>query len=217
MIEPYYNKDGITLYLGDCRSVLPQLPDKSVDLVLTDPPYGMNKDFNNDKPEIADDLVRLAMLECQRIYKRNIISFWSAQRFNVIHKVFGDYKRIMIWHKEFAIYAPHNVGYRYEPIIWLCGDKANEKRGDVFSGFPIIFRVQEENQNHPTQKPVKIISELIHDFSDIEDIILDPFLGSGTTAVACKKLGRRCIGIEIEEKYLEIAVKRLSQEVMKLD
>jgi site-specific DNA-methyltransferase (adenine-specific) len=70
---------------------------------------------------------------------------------------------------------------------------------------------------HPTQKPIKLVAKLIASYSEPNALILDPFLGSGTTAYCAKKLGRKCIGIEIEEKYCEIAAKRCSQTVMNLE
>lgn len=201
---------------GDCLEVLKGMPDKSVDLVLTDVPYGMNKDFANDTPELADKLVKDAIIECRRISKNHILSFWSAQRFDKLNDVFGDYKRVMIWDKSFAMYAPNNVGYRYEPIIWICGDKANDKRGDIFHGMPIMFKVQKENQNHPTQKPLEVMRELVLSFSKDKETILDPFCGTGTTCVAAKMERRNYIGVEISKKYCDIANERLAHVTPKL-
>jgi site-specific DNA-methyltransferase (adenine-specific) len=115
----------------------------------------------------------------------------------------------MIWNKTFALYAPSNVGYRYEPIVWVKGKKAVTKRGDVFDAFPIAFKAQPENEAHPTQKPVALLTEIVRDFSDSAATILDPFMGSGTTGVACMNLGRKFIGIEIEPKYFDIACERI--------
>lgn len=197
---------------GDCLEVMRGFADKQFDLVLTDPPYGMEKDFANDGPEEADKLCRAAMDECRRVARGNILSFWSAQRMQRIIDNFGIYKRIMIWDKDWAIFTPNNVGYRFEPIVWVAGEKANKMRGDIFKHFPIIRKVQEESAGHPTQKPVELMREIIADFSNEGDTILDPFMGSGTTLVAAKYLNRNATGIEISPKYCEVARNRLAQQ-----
>lgn len=208
---PYYEHNGITIYHGDCRDILPTLG--SVDLVLGDPPYGMGKSFANDGPEQADALIADVLPVVRRRAQHNVLMFWSAQRMDVIYPLFQP-KRVMIWNKGWAIYTPHNIGYRFEPIVWVSGSTAFRKRGDVYECFPIIRAVQDESVGHPTQKPEGLLRELIADFSPEGGTVLDPFMGSGTTLRAAKDLGRRAIGIEIEEKYCEIAAQRLSQEVL---
>ena len=183
--------------------------------MLTDPPYGMGKEFKNDLPGEADNLISDILPGLKQSTIGNVLMFWSAQRMDRIWPLFSP-KRLMIWNKEWAIYAPNNVGYRYEPLIWVSGKGAVRKRGDIFNSFPIIREVQEESVGHPTQKPLGLITEIIQDFSENENTVLDCFLGSGTTLVAAKNLGRQAIGIEIEEKYCEIAAKRLQQEVLPL-
>lgn len=201
---------GATLYLGDCLEILPELvaSGPKVDSVITDPPYGMNKDFANDTPFEADRIASRVISWCRIVCGGNILAFWSAQRMGAIDSVFAP-KRVMIWNKKFALYAPHNVGYRYEPLVWVSGDAANDKRGDIFEGFPIAFRAQAENESHPTQKPLAVLQEVVSDFTPPDGIVLDPFMGSGTTGVACAQLGRKFIGIEIESKYFDIACKRI--------
>ena len=194
------------LYHGDCLEILPTLP--KVDAVVTDPPYGMNKDIANDG-DWAVPVTKAAIDACRAITDGNILAFWSAQRPDVISDVFWPFKRVMVWNKTFALYAPHNVGYRFEYIVWVRGDTANKKRGDIFEGFPIAFRAQSENASHPTQKPLSVVTELITDFST--ETILDPFMGSGTTGVACAQLGRKFIGIEIERRYFDIACERIEK------
>ena len=77
-----------------------------------------------------------------------------------------------------------------------------------------FIKDSKEHKSHPTQKPLKLITQIVNDFSDEDNILLDPFMGSGTTLRAAKDLGRKSIGIELEEKYCEIAVERLRQEVL---
>ena len=207
MKEPVIIGDA-ELWLGDCREILPTL--QRVDAVVMDPPYGMNKGFANDAPEAADALSAHVVEWCRAHVKGNVLAFWSAQRLSVIERVFTP-KRVMIWNKTFAIYAPNNVGYRYEPLIWVAGKEATVKRGDIFESFPIAFKAQAENEGHETQKPTELLKEIVRDFTNKGDLILDPFMGSGTTGVACAKLGRRFIGIEIEPKYFDIACRRIEQ------
>ncbi len=206
--------EGVILHLGDCRDILPGLT--GIDAVISDPPYGMNKGFANDSPEVADGLVREVMAWAKDSANGNVLAFWSAQRTDVIEAVFSP-KRIMIWNKTFAIYAPNNVGYRYEPIVWVSGKEANSKRGDIFEGFPIAFKAQSENAAHPTQKPLSVMSEIIRDFTNPGDLVLDPFMGSGSTGVAAILFGRRFTGIEIEEKYFDISCRRMDEALKQQD
>lgn len=206
--------EGVTVFLGDCREILPTLT--GIDAVISDPPYGMNKDFANDAPEAADALVGHVMRWAKDTASGNVLAFWSAQRMGVIEAVFAP-KRVMIWHKTFAIYAPNNVGYRYEPIVWVSGKEATTKRGDIFEAFPIAFKAQAENAAHPTQKPLAVMEEILRDFTKPKDLVLDPFMGSGTTGVAAVKMGRRFTGIEIEPKYFDIACRRVSDALRQQD
>lgn len=116
---------------------------------------------------------------------------------------------------------------------WIVWDKTGEiKFSNPYSGCELAwtnidkntvkkylciqagFIAEEKTRYHPTQKPLSVFRSIINDYSLSDNLILDPFLGSGTTAVACKELGRRFIGIEISEKYCSIARKRLSQEIL---
>jgi site-specific DNA-methyltransferase (adenine-specific) len=202
--------DSVKLYNADCREAFPLV--SGIDSTITDPPYGMNKSFANDAPEVADALTASVMEWCRSNVAGNVLAFWSAQRLGVIDKVFAP-KRVMIWNKTFAIYAPNNVGYRYEPIVWVKGKEATAKRGDIFETFPIVFKAQAENEGHETQKPTELLCELVRDFTLADQTVLDPFMGSGTTGVACARLGRKFIGIEIEPKYFDIACRRISDEL----
>ena len=199
----------VELYLGDCLEVMQELEDDSVDAVITDPPYGMNK-FNGDNPERSDRVVMKAFAKLKGLCSGNILSFWSAQRFDVIDDLFCP-KHLMIWNKTWAIHAPNNIGRRYEYIVWVSGKGANKKRGDIFESYPIWRKSHPESCNHPTQKPLSLMREVIEDFTNEGDTILDPFMGSGTTGVACVQTGRNFIGIEIEPKYFEIAEARIAE------
>ena len=203
---------NIELYHGDCLEIMRTIPDKSVDAVITDPPYGMNKDFANDIPEQADSLIKLVNEQINKVCSENYLMFLSAQRMNKIAEL--NPKRVLIWNKTFAIYTPNNCGYRYEPILWMFGKEAVKKCGDIFESYPILFKNQSENENHPTQKPTEIMRHLLENFTNEGDTILDPFMGSGTTGVACVQTGRNFIGIEIDKGYFDIASKRIAKAQM---
>jgi DNA modification methylase len=193
--KPYYDQDGITIYHADCRDILPLLP--KVDLVLTDPPYpDYNKDHgkNWECPDIDWDAEEYGLKEVRQFI------FWPPDRWFI-----PEYSACHVWHKPNGQSNLH-----YEFIYERWGQSVYR----VFR-IPIInYSTLPEWEPHPTQKPVKLIHEIIQRTK--AETILDPFMGSGTTLVAAKHLGRKAIGIEIEERYCAIAVKRLGQGVLAL-
>ena len=196
--QPFYDKDGITIYHGDCRAILPSQPDKSVDLILTDPPYLGREDLF----QTEDVLLLIEVLV--GIYPAFV--FWPC-----CGRIPSEPDAIHIWHKAVPIH-PHSVignvaGHHYERILaYRLGAKSEVFRyAAIIPGFTACA---EECVKHPTQKPLDLIGKLVQ---RTYGTVLDPFMGSGTTLVAAKLLGRKAIGIEIEEKYCEIAVKRLEK------
>ena len=203
---PYYQEDGITIYHGDCRDILPHL--EPVDLVLTDPPYGANWDTNysrfskgtTDKPQIINDERPVDLSPLFSISKEQII--FGANYLAISRP--GSY---FVWDKRckdgFSFLSDGEAAWCSRGsgvyIFTLNGQKHRSTSGGL----------------HPTQKPVPLMRWCIEKAANTQDIILDPFMGSGTTLVAAKELGRKAIGIEIEEKYCEIAVRRLAQGVFK--
>jgi len=185
--KPYYTNDLVTIYNCDCLDILPEL--EPVDLVLTDPPY----------PNLTGRVStyqQCSILFLNKITCRQFVFWQATEPFPL------DYSSIHIWDKKTGTQS------QYERIFERNSEsKANrvfrhylinstvaaQMTGDFFSG-------------HFSQKPMKLILELLELTGG--DITLDPFLGSGTTAVACMQLNRKCIGIEIEEKYAEIAAHR---------
>jgi len=214
--EPYYhNPDcGITIYHGDCRDILPYL--EKVDLVLTDPPYGMKYRSNYYKwgnPHNAiqgdSEFPMSIIFDCMSNTTRAVLSFC---RWSNLKELSPPPKSFIVWIKNnwTAGDLYHEYGRQWEGIaFWPL-------RNHKFAGSrpsDIIYesRVPPTKLLHPTEKPIRLIKNILQ--HHIGDLILDPFMGSGTTLVAAKKLGRRAIGIEIEEKYCEIAVERLRQGV----
>ena len=214
----YYQEEDIVIYCGDCREILPYFEDKSIDLVLTDPPYGVGRDkgfegfggFGGFGEPIA---------------RRQYDDDWDYKPDNDLLKLVinsavnsiifgGNYFQLPIG-THWIVWDKLNTMPTFGDceLAWTNFDRKSIKKYTVeYNG----LLGKEDNRFHPTQKPVKLFAKLIADYTKQDAIILDPFLGSGTTAYCAKKLGRKCIGIEIEERYCEISAKRCSQSVMRL-
>ena len=217
-MKPYYDCDGITIYHGDCREVLPTLP--RADLLLTDPPYGIG----------ADNQSRILSREKLAKPKDYGVSDWDKERPDVriieasirfadIAIVWGgNYFGLeasscwLVWDKDnftndFADceLAWTNMTRAVRKFKWRWNGMLQEEMGD-----------KKENRVHPTQKPLALMRWCLS-FAPDAKTILDPFMGSGTTLVAAKREGRKAVGIELEERYCEAAVKRLQQGVFDFD
>lgn len=219
---PYYDDgNGIVIYLGDCREILPAI--QRVDLILTDPPYGLNiggagtiggagvvqpKDYGKSDWDLEP------MNSQQWMLMRAKCDQWIVWGGNHLCHLIGPSAGVLAWDKkcqngwddtfsemEFAWtnLLTRAKGFRH---LWAGALRASERGANV--------------REHPTQKPLALLQWCLG-FAPDAQTILDPFMGSGTTLRAAKDLGRKCIGIEIEEKYCEIAAKRLAQEVLCLE
>ena len=221
-VKPYHEEEAGVIYCADCLDILKQVPDKCVDLVLTDPPYGkqwargengigcikcVNEDYNNLRWDTAipDKIYFEEMAEKsvgQIIFGGNYFTeFLKPSNCWVVWDKIGDMKDKRGKHIPFA----------EAELAWTS-----------FKGTVKLYKMRvqgfitdsQDKREHPTQKPTEIFRMIINDFHKTDTPVLDPFLGSGTTAVACKELGRKFIGIEISEKYCEIAKNRLRQEIL---
>ena len=179
-----------TLYLGDCLEILPTLP--KVDAVITDPPYP------NGEGHFADSVDRARQLLREQIAPVHFV-FWSEIEHPPLPM---PLVAVHIWHRT-------NVnGKIYEPI-YQCASDGIKRRSEIKAHAAVFFGVGPgciEFAGHPTQKPIALMEWLI---KKTVGNILDPFMGSGTTGVACMNLGRKFIGIEIEPKYFDIACERI--------
>jgi len=204
----YYTNNGVLL-CGNCIEIMKNIPDMSVDLVLTDYPYGVNKEYDkyNDTKENLIDLINKTEPQIKRISK-----------FSMITPGFGN-EKYYNYDAIFVIYQPASVGLcsygkcLWQPIIIYGKDPLTKSklnfRWTVIQNTEISGKFE-----HPCPKPIKLWEKILFRGScNSNDLILDPFLGSGTTAVAAEKLGRRWIGIEISEKYCEISKQRILAEV----
>lgn len=201
----YEEKDpDIKIYLGDCLEIMPLL--QKVDLVVTDPPYGM--DFQSNYRKIKHEKIENDKeFPVEMIEKAKEIATRASYVF-------------MRWDNIYDVPKPKSV-IAWIKNNWSMGDLKHEhgrqweacafypKDDHVFiKRIPDVIRcARTENEHHPTQKPIGLLRTIIE--SNIGDLILDPFCGSGGTLLACKELNRNGIGIEINEKYCEIAKRRL--------
>jgi site-specific DNA-methyltransferase (adenine-specific) len=207
-MKPFYQDEQATIYHGDCRDILPGLP--KVDLVLTDPPYGIGFNYGgyDDSPEswfvLMDRVVpqmrnvgAFVVMPCCKIAR---LAWWY------VHHT-PDW--IICWYKGSPGHCAQ-IGFNdWEPL--LTWGKPPIQMHDYFQskcGF--------DDNGHPCPKPIQWAEWLVKRGCADEGTVIDPFMGSGTTLLAAKNLGRKAIGIEIEERYCEIAVHRLRQGVMDL-
>ncbi len=209
-MKPYYERAGITIYHGDCREILPELP--KVDLVLTDPPYGIGyvhgdgggclarSTVFNRVPVAGDD----APFDPSPWLEFNDVVLWGANHFA---SRLPDSGRWLVWDKRDGICSNDESDCE---MAWVKGGGTARLIRHLWNG---MLKDSERGVRrvHPTQKPVSVMTWCLSFFPNAQTI-LDPFMGSGTTLVAAKMLNRKAIGIEIEEKYCEIAALRLAQD-----
>lgn len=216
-------RDGITVIWGDCREVLPTLDAESIDLVLTDPPYGISHETNFSIGGLAGASWRGTKIANDDNTDVRDDALLSVRGTPAI--VFGTWKRnrpsgtraVLVWDKGPAS-GMGDLSFPWKGSweeIYVIGEGFTGSRDEgVIKGFTEVTW-ESAGRLHPNQKPVKLLRYLLSKHPG--ETVLDPFMGSGTTLRAAKDLGRRAIGIEIEERYVEIAIKRLQQSVLNLE
>ena len=241
-LKPYYSEKGIEIYCGDCREVIPSL--ETVDCVVTSPPYntlpvryapsgmhaqrenGVNKWLKKASAGYADsrpepeyqEWLRGIVAQCLErcsglVWVNHKVRYRDGEAVHPVRFLPFPIWAEVIWNRRGSMtfnsrrYAPsHEVILGFgRPLYW------NQDLDTLLSVWDISPQLEEE---HPCPYPLEIPLRLISSSCPLEGKVLDPFMGSGTTLRAAKDLGRRAIGIEIEERYCEIAAKRLSQEVL---
>lgn len=232
-MKPYYEDDLVTLYHGDCREVFASLEDMSVDAVITDPPYSerthrqakTNRGAGHgvraiDFASLTEEDLTALLAECGRVSRR-----WVIASLDYRHAVHVDEEppvgmrtlRIGIWVKPNPMpqISADRPGQGWEAIAFMHREDVKPTwsgggRSGVWT-FPVV-----QNAGHPTVKPLPMVSEWVRLFTEPGDTIFDPFAGSGTTLRAASDNGRRAIGVEIDERYCEVAAKRLGQQAFDL-
>jgi DNA modification methylase len=229
-MQPYYQGRGITLYHGDCLDVLPTLKPASVDLIVTDPPYGVNWQsgirkasfdvLTNDDGDLDVRAVLDAALRTLR-YSRHIYVFGPCA-FDGL-PIGGTCE--LIWDKTKAslgdLSSPWGSSHERISFGVYAPTKANRVRGDGRLAARLrkgsVLRVPRLSATavtkHPTEKPVYLIRQLIESSSLLGETVLDPFAGSGSTLIAAAIEGRQAIGIEIDERYCAVTAERIAREV----
>ena len=220
-MKPYYQDDACTIYHGDCRDILLEL--EPVDLVLTDPPYFLPAHHHATRIGTSKSWGNLSILEhyFQNVFhhiqtklsgKGVFYCFCDAQSYPIFFKAsYNKFKasRCLIWDKLNSI---NGYWWRHQHELILFATQDGTQKEPTGDGDIIKMKCVPINERlHDAEKPIELMKILIGKGN--HNLILDPFMGSGTTLVAAKELGRKAIGIEIEERYVEIACKRLAQEV----
>lgn len=209
------------IYNEDCLKGMERLLDKSVDAVVTDPPfgigfyYGKKEKINNPQAHwrflspIYDEIYRL-------LKPGGFLAIWqTALYFPYFWKWFGNDIHIYAGCKNFVQLRKTSINYGFDPIIMKYKEGAiplrpeKPKRNIDFFVANTTRWTESIVRQHPCPRPIDQVEELIKNFTIENAIVLDPFIGSGTTAIACKKLNRQYIGFEINKEYYEVANKRL--------
>jgi site-specific DNA-methyltransferase (adenine-specific) len=220
-VKPYYEDSHVRIYHGDCREVMWGLGWLGADLILTDIPYGaVNRDSGGlrrlDKGAADQETVPPTELP-GLLVAPTVYVFCGTEQVSALRAGFverGMTTRLAVWEKTNP--SPMNGESLWLSSVECCvfarsGSAVfNERCASPMWRGPS----NQEEVNHPTPKPRWLFERLVKASSNPGQTVLDPFMGSGTTLVAAKNLGRKAIGIEIEERYAEIAAKRLAQEVL---
>lgn len=227
-MKPYYEQSGVTIYHGDCRQLLPLVVSCSPEIqlhrclselaVITDPvwPNASVPLAGSDDPEAlvgralwllrGRGVARLAIhLGCDSDprFMRAVPADWPFFRVASLEIVRVGYKGRLLMTGDFA---------------YLFGSAPKSRKGArVIPGKCVDADSSGKQSDHPCPRKVKHVDWLVTWWSEPTDVVLDPFMGSGTTLVSAKRLGRRAIGIEVEERYCEMAAKRLQQEVLPME
>lgn len=203
MIKPYYSEKGITIYHGDCREILPELG--IYDLCLTDPPYGIGSWSSTG----GNSLTFAEAVEINEWDNAPDLALFEEIRRSSIHRI--------IWGGNYFL---QHLGPCRAPLIWDKGIRGMHFADGEFAwtsfdfgtlrifSFNVAKGDTKGNRLHPTQKPLNLMKWCLGFLPDSRSV-LDPFMGSGTTLVAAKSCGKRAVGIELSEKYCEIAAQRL--------
>jgi site-specific DNA-methyltransferase (adenine-specific) len=224
-MKPYYADDLVTLYHGDCREVLPTVG--GCDVVLTDPPYAPETHEGARTGDGTRALVDFAPIDVPTL--REVFALAAPRRWCVATMEWRHiaalevappaalrFVRFGVWVKPNG--APQFTGDRpamgWEGVAILHRDGTPMRWNG--GGTHAVWRFNKQNSEHPTGKPLDLVQKLCALFTDEGETVVDPFAGGGTTLVAAKNLGRRAIGIELNERHCETTARRLSQGVLDL-
>jgi len=220
-MKPYYEDDSVAIYHGDCREILPGL--SGVDLLLTDPPYGVsertdraskgrcNLARSNDFAAVYGD--------DEPFDPAHLLGFSRAVLFgaNYYAEKLPPSASWLVWDKLDGLVTERRlVGFDDNADVELAWTNLGGPARIVSHRWKGMVKASErgESRVHPTQKPVALMAQIVAWQTEPGDVVLDPYMGSASTLRAAKDLGRKAIGIELEERYCEIAARRMGQEVL---
>jgi len=257
LCSSFDSQADIVLWEGDCLELLPSIPDQSVQLVVTSPPYNLGKPYES-RLELGVYLDQQAAVikECVRILKPSGSLCWQVGNYVedgeiipldiLLYPIFETLdlhlRNRIVWHFGHGLHASRRFSGRYEVILWftrtddyifnldavrvpqkypnkkyfkgpkrgeLSGNPLGKNPGDIWE-IPNVKANHVEKTAHPAKFPVELVERLVLALTDPDDWVFDPFIGSGTTAIAALMHGRRAIGAEILPEYVAIARERLS-------
>lgn len=222
MTTPYWSGDGISLYLGDCREIDAWL---KADVLVTDPPYGVHMksrpgDARHTKANTRYHIAEAIHGDHDTSARDDVLELWGDRP----AIAFGSWrvnrpqrlKAVLIWHKEGAYSGPLNAAFfTNHEEIYVLGEGAWRKSSPPLRS--VLTSTEHRSsaariEGHPTPKPVGLMESLIDRCPP--GVVGDPFVGSGSTLMAARNQGRQAIGVELEERYCEIAARRLDQGVL---
>ncbi|MFO0807560.1 MAG: DNA methyltransferase [Gemmataceae bacterium] len=221
-MTPFYRQSGVTIFHGDCREVLPALPAKSIDFVLTDPPYLVDYKGRWDKKNKAivgdqdPDWLRPVFSEVWRLLKNDslCLSFYGWPHSDTF---LGVWKEIGFRPVSHIVFVKNVWGLgrftrgQHETAFLLA--KGSPKLPDRPKS-DVVEWERERRAFHPNQKPVGALYPILASFAPEGGTVLDPFMGSGSTLRAAKDMGLAAIGVEVEKRYCVRAARRMAQEVL---
>lgn len=211
-------ENEIKLFKGDCIEIMKTIPDKSVDVVITDIPYGeVNREnsgirnFNKKDADVETFALSDFMYEVCRVVKGSIYIFCGTEQLSYIRKYLRGVDmitRVVVWQKTNP--SPVNgQNFWLSGIELCCCGKFHGATYNQFCENTVLNFPSTASKVHPTQKPLAVIKKLIMASSNVGDVVLDPCMGSGTTGICCVNTDRNFIGIELNEKYFNIAKQRI--------
>lgn len=233
-MKPYYEHGGITIYRGDSRELLVDLAIAGPEVWLTDPPYssggfqeagrlsgsiGKMGELSKDDRIPADtlstrgymNLMREVLRHSRSVLEIGVFTDWRmwVNTADALEYAGFALRAMVVWSK-----GNNGIGrpWRNQHELLAFGMRLSAEKDRIAKHGNVIDCGRSGNQWHPTEKPLELVTKILDNM--IPGVVVDPFMGSGTTLVAAKALGRKAIGIEIEERYCEIAAQRLSQEVL---
>lgn len=214
MSVPYYQDDYVTLYHGDCLDVTDWL---EADVLVTDPPYGVDYQSGARRDKLAASILN----DKDTTFRDGVLNLWGAKP----ALVFGSWKierpqatkQLLIWDTKGAL-GMGDLRIPWKPShqeIYVLGEGQWQGRrdSDVISVAPVQAMARNGRQ-HPHEKPIRLMDELI---AKTVGSIAEPFAGSGSTLISARRMGRKVVGVELDEKYCEIAATRLSQQTFDLE